>query len=84
MVAVGQIELFGQPWKLLFIVKIMWEDFTIQFPKIVALFGFALELRGDVLQPLAVFLTRKISTTCWRKDTYLTYLNKSDKDWKAK
>ena len=30
----------------------MWGDFTIHSPNIVALFGFALELRRDVLEPL--------------------------------
>ena len=60
MVAAGQNELSRQPWKSLFITKKMWADFTIHSPKIVALFGFTLELRGDVLKPLNGVFNKKI------------------------
>ena len=52
MVAVGQNENSGQPWKSLFTAKKMWADFIIHPPKIVALLGFVLELRGNVLKIL--------------------------------
>ena len=51
MVSVGQNNHSGQPWKVLFTIKKIVRRFYYLLPKIVALFGYALELHGDILKP---------------------------------